>query len=183
MRVFIGLDPGTEFGFSFVGLEGSEIKLLAFGTWSLDEADGKARKGTEAAALGKRMSSLWNLLDGSLNEIEKRRCYPVAGVCYESLSGGWAFKSSRAAILHGAQAGVISLWANSRKRHLFGVTPGEIKAAATGKGNAKKEQVLAHAIEMFGTALWIPRKLSETHEAEATLSAYIIARRFLEDGI
>lgn len=120
------------------------------------------------------MSSLWTLLDGALQEILSRGC-SLEAVSYESLKGGWAFKSTSAAILHGAQAGIISLWAVSRKIPLYGATPAEIKTAATGKGNAKKEQVLFEAQRRFKSAAWFPGTIKETHESEATWAAVISA--------
>jgi Holliday junction resolvasome RuvABC endonuclease subunit len=95
-------------------------------------------------------------------------------VVYEAARHG-APKMAGALVVQAELQGVIKLWCEERRLAYRGYSPSEIKAHATGKGNASKAAVIAAAIAKFGAvkddnqadALWLLDLATSEYAARA----------------
>lgn len=119
----LALDPATHCGFAH--------SAGASGTWDLS-----IRKDESA---GMRLIRL----QGKLEEI--RTGVGIDLVVYEAARYVGVRGGDRALAVQSMLQGVILLWCETNSLAYRGYSPAEVKKAATGKGNARKELVLAAA--------------------------------------
>lgn len=98
-------------------------------------------------------------LRGKLNEMHKTE--PFELVVFES-AVSYGAKHAKGIAVQTEMQGVLKLWCEDNAIEYKGYPPSEIKKHATGKGNAKKDMMLAAA-----KAKWTDRNISDDNEADA----------------
>jgi Holliday junction resolvasome RuvABC endonuclease subunit len=113
--------------------------------WALNDANGKITGGSESMAgmTGAHPAVRWNkfrhfLSDIRSNSAEIHICY------YERVLHHTAVQ---AAHVYGALEALLQIWCHAHNIRFVLVSPGTIKKHWTGKGNAKKEEMIATAKE------------------------------------
>ena len=149
-RIVLGLDPGSRrTGFGIVRPRTEGLERVASGVIRLDE------KRPFAARLPK-------LRDGVVDVITS--FHPTEAVLETCFVG----RSARAALVLGHVRGVLLMLCLDAGLEVFEYAPAEIKRAATGQGNAPKEQVQEMLRRLI---LRIPERLVED-ESDALATAY-----------
>lgn len=138
MRI-LALDIATKCGFAIT--EGKS------GTWDLTTKRDES-KGMRLIKLRQRVQ-----------EVHDKA--PLDLVVFEAVR---AFRHQQAVVCQSELQGVVKAWCHDNGIEYKGYTSSEIKKHATGKGNAKKDEMIAAAAEMFeikivddnhADALWI----------------------------
>lgn len=141
MRI-LSLDPATHCGWAH-----RDASSLVWGTWDLSVKRDES--------VGMKLLRL----KAKLNEV---RGLGIDLLVFEAAR--FAMPGMQGALVHQAQLqGVIVLWAIEEGLQYKGYSSTEIKKHATGKGNAKKDKMLASARERWGRvdddnaadALWL----------------------------
>lgn len=125
--MILALDLGTATGFAFSGAKGSVIS----GTWDLRMKDKKLR--TE----GSRFILLKQQLDATHSAL------PITKVYYEDVK---RHVGTQAAHVYGGLKAHVLSWCDERGIPYEGVGVGTIKKSFTGKGNAKKHEMIAECL-------------------------------------
>ncbi len=121
----LALDLGTHCGFAWLHPTG----LMASGTWTLD-----AKKRKESH--GMRFIRFREHLDGL------HRATPVTLIYFEEVR---RHMSCDAAHAYGGYLAILLAWCAENGVEYLSVPVGEIKKTWTGKGNAKKDEMVAEA--------------------------------------
>ena len=138
MRI-LALDIATKCGFAISG--------STSGTWDLTTKRDESK--------GVRLIKLRNLIQ------QTHENKPLDLVVFEAVR---AFRHQQAVVCQSELQGVVKAWCHDNNIEYKGYTSSEIKKHATGKGNAKKDQMIKAAAEMFeikifddnhADALWI----------------------------
>ena len=138
--------PKTDIALAEVGTPTCNLNILAIdiGTttgWALGLRDGKLHSGSESFA-PKRLDGpgqRWLKFAAWLGE-RARQAGEIHAVYYELVLRHTAVQ---AAHVYGGFEAHLQAWADRNRIRLVGVPVSVIKKSATGKGNAKKEQVIA----------------------------------------
>lgn len=123
MRI-LALDIATKCGFA--------ISNSTSGTWDLTSKRDESK--------GMRLIKLRNFI----RQIHENA--PLDLVVFEAVR---AFRHQQAVVCQSELQGVVKAWCHDNGVEYKGYTSSEIKKHATGKGNAKKDQMIRAAIEMF----------------------------------
>lgn len=143
MRI-LAIDPATKCGWAI----GDERGVQAGGVF-----DVSIRRDESAGMRLIRLRSKLNALAES---------GPIDLLVYEAARNAGP-RMQGALVCQAMLQGVIQLWAEDNKIEFKGLSPSEVKKHATGKGNAKKQQMIDAAKAKFGhveddnhaDALWI----------------------------
>lgn len=149
-RIVLGLDPGSRrTGFGVVRSTTEGLERMASGVIRLDESK------PFAARLPQLRESIMELIE-TYHPVEA-----VVETCYVG-------RSARAALVLGHIRGVLLMLCLEAGMAVFEYSPAEIKRAATGTGNAPKEQVQEMLRRLI---LHTPERLVED-ESDALATAY-----------
>ena len=144
MTYYIGIDPGTKCGWAVLDADGNRVES---GTWDL-----KPRRHEGG---GWRYVRLRTYLD------ELFMMWPDSQLAYEEVR---RHMGTDAAHIYGGIVATVSAYCEDRPTPYVGIPVGTIKRHATGKGNAKKEQMMEAAGERWhwpmaddneADALWV----------------------------
>ena len=135
----LALDPATKCGFAY-----GEIETLQTGTWNLTPRRDESK--------GMRLIRL----RAKLNELRE---YGVGLLVFEAARAAGGHMN--AVIVQAEIQGVIKAWAEDAGIEYRGYSSSEIKKFATGRGNAKKGDMIHAAIHKFG------RDVADDNEADA----------------
>lgn len=135
----LALDIATKCGFAY-----GELETLQTGTWNLTPRRDESK--------GMRLIRL----QAKLNELRE---YGVGLLVFEAVRAAGGHLN--AAIVQAEIQGVVKAWAETAGIEYRGYSSSEIKRFATGKGNAKKQDMIHAAIHKFG------REVSDDNEADA----------------
>ncbi|MEM7175357.1 MAG: crossover junction endodeoxyribonuclease RuvC [Chlamydiota bacterium] len=121
--VILGLDPGTRVtGYGIIQTDGHHYQAIDYGCIRLPEKE----------PFSIRASLLFDGVDQLLTH------YPIHAV---SVEGQYMHKNAQSALKLGMAKGVAILAATKRNIPIHEYSPKKAKLAATGNGNASKEQV------------------------------------------
>ena len=166
---FIGLDPGTHFGWAILRDDGSYI---ASGVWNLSPGrhEGGGMRFLRLRKYLLELESTWphELLHG---------IRPRVHVAYEEVR---RHMGTDAAHIYGGCVAVITAYCEEASIPYRGIPVGTIKKAATGKGNASKAEMVLAArqrwaregaiLEDEADALWI----AETLRTELVVENFLL---------
>lgn len=141
MKHYIGIDPATKCGWAVMNEKG---ELIASGTWNL------APRRHESSAMR------WVKFRKSFDELVQT--YSPAAVAYEEVA---RHAGTNAAHVYGGLVAIMQAYMEEAKINFAGIPVGTVKKHATGKGNAKKEAMMAAFAEKFG------RDAKDDNEADA----------------
>ena len=133
----LALDPATKCGFAY-----GELETLQSGTWDLS-----VKKDESAGMRLIRLRSKLNLL----------REIGIGLVVFERPGG----QHTNPIIVQSEIQSVVKVWAEDAGIEYRGYSSTEIKRFATGKGNAKKSDMIHAATHKFG------REVADDNEADA----------------
>jgi len=141
--VILAIDPGTLCGWALRLDDGS----VHSGTWNL--------KPSRFEGGGMR----WLRLRGFLDELVRISLVTPALIAFEEVRHHTGVD---AAHVYGGIIATVQTWAESRSVPYTGVPVGTIKKTATGKGNAKKDAMVAAA-----RARWPEQQIADDNQADA----------------
>jgi crossover junction endodeoxyribonuclease RuvC len=148
--VILGIDPGLSCGWAILDSNGARV---GSGTWDLS-----VRSRWEGAGIG------WLRFRRSLEAILDN--HPIEAIGYEEVR---RHAGTDAAHVYGALVGVVQAVGEWRKIPYTSIPVGQVKKAATGKGNAGKDEMVAAVL-----ARWNHRCESDD-EADAHWIAAVAA--------
>jgi Holliday junction resolvasome RuvABC endonuclease subunit len=154
MMAILAIDPGTLCGWAL-----SDDEELTSGVWDLSAGRGRPHK--------TRWLNLWSQLHGLHVEIDH--------IVYEQVMGhprpGRTLKSGKkkaagtnilAAHVYGGLVAVLEMWAEHKEIKISSINSATVKKWATGKGNAKKAEMIKAAKER-----WPDFYIQDDNEADA----------------
>lgn len=137
--IILALDPACKCGYAYGALE-----TLVTGTWDLNVRKDESK--------GMRLIRLRS----KLNELRE---YGVGMMVFESARAAGGHMGPL--VVQAEFQGIIKAWAEDAGIAYRGYSSTEIKKFATGKGNAKKPEMINAAIHKFG------REVADDNEADA----------------
>lgn len=132
MTLILGIDPGTKCGWALLKDETED--LIGMGEWDL------STKRFEGG--GMRYVKLRRKLEDFFKENSE-----ISVVCYEEVR---RHLGTNAAHIYGGIVATLTSFCEEKEIPYISIPVGTIKKRATGKGNAKKDQMIEAASEKWG---------------------------------